>query len=60
MGKNYSAKIQFTGYMDTKGSEWEGVGEYDVKDAIDDMSEEELRNWMKFNLEAVLSSRKKD
>lgn len=60
MTKNHTAKVQFTGYMDTRGSKWEGVTKHHVKEAIDDMDEEELRQWMKFNFEAVLSSRKSD
>lgn len=56
MSKNYTAKVQFTGYMDTRRDEWEGVTKYHVEKAIDDMSEEELRRWMKRNFDVVLSS----
>lgn len=59
MKTNYKVTVQFEGYMDTKGSEWEGVSERDVKEAIDNMDEEELRRWMKFNINAILSSRQK-
>jgi hypothetical protein len=60
MSKNHRAKVQFTGYMDTRGSEWEGVGPNHVEEAIDDMDEDELKRWLKVNMDAVLADRKKD
>lgn len=56
MSKNYTSKVQFTGYLDTNRSEWEGVTKHHVKEAIDDMNEEELRSWLKRNFDTVLNS----
>jgi hypothetical protein len=60
MAPSHRAKVQFTGYLDTRSSKWEGVTSHHVEEAIDNMDEDELRRWMKFNLETVLSSYEKD
>lgn len=53
--KDTSAKVRFIGWMDTRQSKWEGVTEHHVKEAIDDMSEEELRQWLKMSFKSVES-----
>lgn len=59
MSVDVSAKVQFIGWMDVKASEWEGVGERDVKDAIDEMDEDELRLFLKMNFVTVQSEHEK-
>jgi hypothetical protein len=60
MKPTHRTKAQFTGYLDTRSSEWEGVTSHHIEEAIDDMDEDELRRWMKMNFEVVLSSYSKD
>lgn len=53
--KNHRPKLQFSGFMSTRSTEYGGVSEHHVREAIEDMSEEDLRMWMKVNFEVVLS-----
>lgn len=58
--KSHRAEVQFRGYMDVNATAYEGVTDYDVEDAIDDMSEEEAKRWLKFNYETCHYYREKD
>ena len=53
--KKYTAKVQFTGYIDANGMGGIGVEKSDIEQSIDEMSERELKRWMKRNFDVVLT-----